>query len=51
MMVTNLEVFGVFSVLFFHPNSHIARYAPLSDERKSFENTLKNFTKLFFNRC
>jgi len=45
----HLEVFGVFSELFFHPNSRIARYTPLSAERKSLENTLKNFTKLFFN--
>jgi len=45
----HLEVFGAFSVLFFQPNSRIARYTPLSAERKSLEKSLKNFTKLFFN--
>jgi len=29
----HLEVFGAFLVLFFHPNSRISRYTPLSAER------------------
>jgi len=43
-METNLEIFGVFSALFFPPNSRIARYTPFSDERKSLE---KYFQKLY----
>jgi len=49
-MVINFEVFVVFLVLLFHPNSNIAHDASLSDEIKSLENTLKKLYQVIFNR-